>query len=55
ILPEARGKDPLEDLDDFWTWLHKDFPAFLAKSAPGLSPDPTKVLSTGESAGRYMA
>ncbi|KAJ7583890.1 Alpha/Beta hydrolase protein [Mycena floridula] len=55
LLPEAKGKDLLEDLDDLWKWLHKDFPTFLAESAPGFSPDLTKILSTGESAGGYMA
>ncbi|KAJ7583866.1 Alpha/Beta hydrolase protein [Mycena floridula] len=55
LLPEAKGKDLLEDLDDLWKWLHDVFPAFLAESAPGFSPDLTKILSTGESAGGYMA
>ncbi|KAJ7583877.1 Alpha/Beta hydrolase protein [Mycena floridula] len=55
LLPEAKGKDLLEDLDDLWKWLHKDFPAFLAESAPGFSPDLTRILSTGESGGGYMA
>ncbi|KAJ7585159.1 Alpha/Beta hydrolase protein [Mycena floridula] len=55
LLPEARGKDLLEDIDDFWKWLHNDFPTFLAGSAPGFSPDLTKILSIGDSAGGYMA
>ncbi|KAJ7583906.1 Alpha/Beta hydrolase protein [Mycena floridula] len=55
LLPEAKGKDLLKDIDDLWKWLHKDFPTFLAESAPGFSPDLTRILSTGESAGGYMA
>ncbi|KAJ7583862.1 Alpha/Beta hydrolase protein [Mycena floridula] len=55
LLPEAKGKDLLEDLDDLWKWLHDDFPTFLAESAPGFSPDLTRILSTGDSAGGYLA
>ncbi|KAJ7583905.1 Alpha/Beta hydrolase protein [Mycena floridula] len=55
LLPEAKGKDLLEDIDDLWKWLHNDFPTFLAKSAPGFSPDLNRILSAGDSAGGYMA
>ncbi|KAJ7583361.1 Alpha/Beta hydrolase protein [Mycena floridula] len=55
LMPEAKGKDLLEDIDDFHKWLQNGLPGFLAESSPGFSPDLTKILVIGESAGGYMA
>lgn len=51
-MPEASGKDVLEDLADFWTWLQSN----LASQLPaGITPNFDSTLVTGESAGGYLA
>ncbi|CAG8050110.1 unnamed protein product [Penicillium olsonii] len=57
LLPEASGKDILEDLDDFWRWLRS--PKFVevikAASSQQITPDLDTVLVVGESAGGFLA
>jgi len=59
LLPEANGVEILEDLDDFWTWVRTDLPGVVGAMDEGegmrTTVDLTKVLSTGESAGGYLA
>jgi acetyl esterase/lipase len=55
LLPEANGSDILEDLKDFWGWVHKSLPAFIAEKWPGLTVDLGRTATIGESAGGYLA
>ncbi|KAH8093830.1 hypothetical protein DFH11DRAFT_1823072, partial [Phellopilus nigrolimitatus] len=54
LLPEAKGVQILDDLDDFWAWLGRDLNDVVYK-AHGLHADLDKVLVEGESAGGYLA
>lgn len=54
LLPEASGQDVLQDMDDFWNWLHT---GGLAQSLKGtghgyIIPDLERILMLGESAGQ---
>lgn len=56
LLPEHSGKDILEDVRDFFTWLHD--PSGLASAIPsdlGIELDTGNVLVTGGSAGGYLS
>lgn len=53
LLPEARGKDILEDIRDLFVWLQSSLPRILASR--NLTVDLTSVLTVGESAGGYLA
>lgn len=53
LLPEHSGKDIIEDVRDFFTWLH-DLKG-LAAAVPDLELDTGNVLVTGGSAGGYLS
>ncbi|KAJ6185112.1 hypothetical protein N7519_006413 [Penicillium mononematosum] len=57
LLPEVPGKEILEDMGDFWHWLHS--PQFVEvikyASDSRITPDLDRVLVVGESAGGYLA
>jgi acetyl esterase/lipase len=55
LLPEASGSDILEDIKNFWEWVHKSFPTFVAEKWPGLTVDLNRTATLGESAGGYLA
>ncbi|PYI16617.1 alpha/beta-hydrolase [Aspergillus violaceofuscus CBS 115571] len=57
LLPEASGQDILDDMEDFWRWLHSDqFMQSVAKAGRSyLVPDLDQLLVLGESAGGYLA
>ena len=55
LLPESTGMDVMEDLDDFWSWLKRDFQSYLGKEISGAAVDLGRVLVTGESAGGYLS
>jgi acetyl esterase/lipase len=55
LLPEATGREIMDDVHDFWTWLRDKFPAYLGAEAAGLEVDLAKVLVAGESAGGYLS
>jgi acetyl esterase/lipase len=57
LLPESSGLDIISDLHNFYTWLHTNLASFLSTSFPSQTPTPdlSKILITGESAGGYMA
>ena len=56
LLPESNVSDILEDLNDLWSWVHSSLPTFLKTSSGGaVACDPTRILTTGESAGGYLA
>lgn len=53
LLPEVSGKDILEDMDDFWHWIHSPkFAATIKDAGYGhIVPDIDKLIVVGESAG----
>ena len=53
MLPEAKGEEILDDIDDFWAWLENDLPSILHQR--GIDGDFDRVLVAGESAGGYLA
>lgn len=56
LVPEARGVDILEDVKDFWTWVHNSFPSKVSSALPkDASVDVNKIAACGESAGGYLA
>ncbi|KAK4238540.1 Alpha/Beta hydrolase protein [Achaetomium macrosporum] len=55
FIPESRAVDILDDVSDFWTWLHAHLPAEITARYPHLAPDLTRVVASGESAGGYLA
>lgn len=53
LLPEATGEEILDDIDDFWAWLAKDFSSIVQEC--GIEADLDRVLLSGESAGGYLS
>jgi hypothetical protein len=50
LLPEVSGKDILEDMDDFWHWVHSSQFAETIKDASDghVTPDLDRLLVAGE-------
>jgi len=55
LFPESSGLEILSDIRDFWTWIQDDLPAYLKSVGSEVTPDYSKVLAYGESAGGYLA
>jgi acetyl esterase/lipase len=55
LLPESNGLDVLSDITDLWTWVEHSFPEYLKTIGSDVAPDFSKVLTSGESAGGYLA
>lgn len=55
LIPEHTGDDILADIATFWTWFREELPSYLASKNASISPDFTKVLVSGESAGGWCA
>ncbi|TIA30215.1 alpha/beta-hydrolase [Aureobasidium pullulans] len=55
LLPEANGREVLDDISDFWSWVKTSLPSELVKMASGVEVDTTNTLVAGESAGGYLA
>ncbi|KAK4104452.1 alpha/beta-hydrolase [Parathielavia hyrcaniae] len=56
LVPESRAVDALDDIADFWTWLHAHLPGVVhARWGPHLRPDLDRVAAAGESAGGFLA
>ncbi|TGO47519.1 hypothetical protein BCON_0274g00070 [Botryotinia convoluta] len=58
LLPEASGREILEDVKDLWGWLASDvngLSSYLSGLNSNLSVDFGKVAVYGESAGGYLA
>lgn len=51
LLPEAKGMDILEDMDDFWKWVQTDLPGIVAARTGNSEVDLESVVVAGESAG----
>ncbi|ROW06901.1 hypothetical protein VMCG_04173 [Cytospora schulzeri] len=52
LLPESNAIDILDDLKDFWTWLHT-LPLLTASWR--IRPDLSRIACAGTSAGGYLA
>lgn len=53
FLPESNGQDIMQDVEDFWKWLISDFEDFFQDHVPdGVTPDFSRILTAGESAGK---
>ncbi|KAF7587449.1 hypothetical protein BBP40_007220 [Aspergillus hancockii] len=56
FLPEATGVQVLEDVDDFWSWLHSsDLKDLLAAQDAPIELDLDRVLAAGDSAGGLLS
>jgi acetyl esterase/lipase len=56
LLPESNVGDVLDDVEDFWQWLHAELPSFLrAETAGKIKPDLNRIMTAGESAGGYLS
>ncbi|KAE8138375.1 Alpha/Beta hydrolase protein [Aspergillus pseudotamarii] len=57
LLPEVSGKDILDDMNDFWHWLHSGSvdPIIWGAGYQGITLNQSSVLVVGESAGGYLA
>lgn len=53
LLPEATGAEVLDDVEDFWRWLHNTLPTLT--TTWNAFPDLTRLACTGQSAGGYLA
>lgn len=53
LLPEASAIEVVEDVEDFWIWLHSTLPALTATW--DAVPDLNRIACTGQSAGGYLA
>ncbi|KAK1140045.1 hypothetical protein N8T08_010955 [Aspergillus melleus] len=56
FFPEVAGLDVLDDVEDFWSWLHSTHPKDLlaARSTP-IEPDLDRILTAGDSAGGLLS
>ncbi|KAJ5301612.1 hypothetical protein N7508_006475 [Penicillium antarcticum] len=54
LLPEATGVQILEDVDDFWTWLHSEALTKIL-SPHQIDLDLDRVLAAGDSAGGILS
>ncbi|KAK3294507.1 Alpha/Beta hydrolase protein [Chaetomium fimeti] len=55
LAPETPAVEILDDIADFWTWLHAALPGTIRAQFPHLSPDLNRIAAIGESAGGYLA
>ena len=52
---KANGREVLDDIADFWSWIKTSLPKAVAEMATGVVADTNNVLVAGESAGGYLA
>ncbi|KAI7973147.1 hypothetical protein EIK77_004424 [Talaromyces pinophilus] len=57
FLPEVTGLDILDDVDDFWTWLHSPDVATLLQTQQevALELDLDRIITAGDSAGGLLS
>lgn len=56
FLPEATSLDILDDIEDFWTWLHSSELADLLSSGPAPTQlDLSRIITAGDSAGGLLS
>lgn len=52
LLPEATGKDIVEDLSNFYGWMKTSLPKEVSKMSSGVEANLSNILVAGESAGK---
>ncbi|GKT45857.1 putative carboxymethylenebutenolidase [Colletotrichum spaethianum] len=56
LVPEASIDELLEDIEDHWTWVQRELPAFVEKETSGqVKVDTGRILAAGDSAGGYLS
>jgi acetyl esterase/lipase len=56
FLPEVTGSDILDDIDDFWSWLHSaELISLLESQTVPIKLDLDRILTAGESAGGLLS
>ncbi|KAH8878593.1 alpha/beta-hydrolase [Thozetella sp. PMI_491] len=55
LLPEAKGPEILDDLKDYWAWVHSTLPSLISAQWPHISLDLERIAAIGESAGGYLS
>ncbi|RMZ82862.1 hypothetical protein DV737_g1898, partial [Chaetothyriales sp. CBS 132003] len=56
LIPEANSNDVLEDVEDSWKWVQTKLAPFLEPKTGGrVRPDPSRIVTAGESAGGYLS
>lgn len=55
LMPEATGLEILQDLADFWTWIHRNSADYINRINPAIQIDLDRILCSGESAGGWLA
>ncbi|KAI9739787.1 MAG: hypothetical protein M1834_006508 [Cirrosporium novae-zelandiae] len=50
LIPEANGTDILEDVKDFWDWVHSSVPSKVSETWPGISVNLSRIAAGRESA-----
>ncbi|KAH6856279.1 Alpha/Beta hydrolase protein [Chaetomium sp. MPI-CAGE-AT-0009] len=55
LAPETPAVEILDDIADFWAWVHAQLPATVHAHFPHVSADLGRVAAVGESAGGYLA
>ncbi|KAH8591248.1 Alpha/Beta hydrolase protein [Bisporella sp. PMI_857] len=55
LIPEAKVVQILDDVKDFWSWLHSSLLSEVANIDRSISLDLSKVAVAGESAGGYLS
>ncbi|KAM6508290.1 hypothetical protein FALCPG4_018164 [Fusarium falciforme] len=54
LAPEASIRDIIEDIDDFFRWIHVDLPSFISDKT-NVSVDTNRIMMAGDSAGGYLS
>ncbi|KAJ4204140.1 hypothetical protein NW759_014977 [Fusarium solani] len=55
LLPEASGSDILDDVAQFWDWVHGSLSSILSERWHGVLLDLERIATAGESAGGFLA
>ncbi|KAI5457490.1 Alpha/Beta hydrolase protein [Mariannaea sp. PMI_226] len=56
LLPEATMDDIVEDMEDFWNWVHDKLPTFILEKTNGAVPvDTSRIMTAGDSAGGWLS
>jgi acetyl esterase/lipase len=56
LIPESSVDELMEDIEDFWGWVHGELPEFIeVKTSGDVQVDTSRILVTGESAGGALS
>ncbi|RYP52431.1 hypothetical protein DL768_002397 [Monosporascus sp. mg162] len=56
LAPESTIDDAIEDIEDFWKWIHVQLPSFVHKKTNGIvRVDTSRIMTAGDSAGGYFS